>query len=137
MLKRGILWVGAMAAAVVLVAAPQAGAAKYPIKPIKVILATGAGGSHDMHCRAVASVIHEYLGQPFLCTIRGGAGGKIGMTALKRSKPDGYTIGLVTGSHFAVAAHGRDMGFDTLKDFIPFYQVNYAPTMLVARAEKG
>ena len=50
--------------------------AKYPNKPIKVILATGAGGSHDMHCRAVASVIHEHLGQPFLCTVRGGGGGK-------------------------------------------------------------
>ena len=47
MLKRGILWLGAMAAAVVLLAVPQAEAAKYPIKPIKVILATGAGGSHD------------------------------------------------------------------------------------------
>ena len=102
--RKGILWVCAMVVATILMVAPQAGAAKYPIKPIKVILATGAGGSHDMHCRAVASVIHEYLGQPFLCTVRGGAGGKIGMGVLKRSKPDGYTIALGSGSHFAIRA---------------------------------
>tara|TARA_A100001037_G_scaffold110751_1_gene101005 strand:+ start:10519 stop:11505 length:987 start_codon:yes stop_codon:yes gene_type:complete len=110
--------------------------AKYPNKPIKVILATGAGGSHDMHCRAVASVIHEHLGQPFLCTVRGGGGGKIGMTALKRSKPDGYTIALGSGSHFAIAPHARNMGFDPKTDFIPFFQVNYAPFLLVVRSEK-
>jgi len=134
MLKRGILWVGAMAAVVVLVAAPQAGAAEYPIKPIKVILATGAGGSHDMHCRAVASVIHEYLGQPFLCTVRGGGGGKIGMTALKRSKPDGYTIALGSNSHFGIAPHARNMGFDPKTDFVPIFQVNGSPFMLVTKS---
>jgi tripartite-type tricarboxylate transporter receptor subunit TctC len=106
----------------------------YPSKPIKVIIATGAGGSHDLHSRAVASVIPAYLGQAFIIQMKSGGGGKIGMTALKNAKPDGYTIGLTTSSHFAIAAHGKDMGFDTLKDFIPFYQVNFAPTMVVVKA---
>jgi len=132
--RKGILWVCAMVVATILMVAPQAGAAKYPIKPIKVILATGAGGSHDMHCRAVASVIHEYLGQPFLCTVRGGAGGKIGMGVLKRSKPDGYTIALGSGSHFAIAPHARNMGFDPKTDFIPVFQVNGSPFMLVTKS---
>ena len=126
----------AAAVAMMLLASPQAWADKFPTKPVKVILATGAGGSHDMHCRAVASVIHETLGQPFLCTIRGGGGGKIGMGALKRSKPDGYTIALGSGSHFAIAPHARNMGFDPKKDFIPFFQVNYAPFLLVVRSDK-
>jgi len=123
-------------AALALSGAGQAVADTYPSKPIKVIISTGAGGSHDLHSRAVASVIPAYLGQAFIIQMKSGGGGKIGMTALKNAKPDGYTIGLVTGSHFAIAAHGRDMGFDTLKDFIPFYQVNFAPTMLVVRADK-
>ena len=88
-----LLRISAAAVAMMIFAAPQAWADKVPTRPIKVILATGAGGSHDMHCRAVASVIHETLGQPFLCMVRGG--GKIGMGALKRSKPDGYTIASV------------------------------------------
>jgi tripartite-type tricarboxylate transporter receptor subunit TctC len=112
----------------------SAAADTYPSKPIKVIIATGAGGSHDLHSRAVASVIPAYLGQAFIIQMKSGGGGKIGMNVLKKAKPDGYTIGLVTGSHFAIAAHGKDMGFDTLKDFIPFYQVNYAPTMVVVKA---
>ena len=78
-----VVCLGLIVVAVLFMLVGQANA-KYPNRPIKVILATGAGGSHDMHCRAVASVIHEYLGQPFLCTVRGGGGGKIGMTALKR-----------------------------------------------------
>jgi tripartite-type tricarboxylate transporter receptor subunit TctC len=61
------------------------GAAKYSYKPVTVILPISAIGSHDMHCRAMASVIHEYLDQPFLCMIRGGGGGKIGITVLNRS----------------------------------------------------
>jgi tripartite-type tricarboxylate transporter receptor subunit TctC len=134
--RKEFLWSSFIAAAMVLLAAPQAGAAMYPHKPIRVILATGAGGSHDMHCRAVASVIHETLGQPFLCMVRGGGGGKIGMGILKRSKPDGYTIALGSGSHFAIAPHARNMGFDPKTDFIPIFQINYAPFLLVVRKDK-
>lgn len=135
--RRWLLCISGFAAALLLIAAPSpAKAAMYPHKPVRVILATGAGGSHDMHCRAVASVIHEYLGQPFLCMVRGGGGGKIGMGALKRSKPDGYTIALGSGSHFALAVHARNMGFDTLKDFVPIYQVNYAPFLMVSKPDR-
>ena len=47
-------------------AANPVAADTYPSKPIKVIIATGAGGSHDLHSRAVASVIPAYLGQAFI-----------------------------------------------------------------------
>ena len=56
------------------------------------------------------------------------------MTALKRSKPDGYTIALGSGSHFAIAPHARNMGFDPKTDFIPVFQVNGSSFMLVTKS---
>ena len=124
------------AVALLLFTAPQADAAQYPNRPIKVILATGAGGSHDMHCRAVASVIHEYLGQPFLCTVRGGGGGKIGMTALKRAKPDGYTLLLTINGPMVTAPtlYKTSLGYDPLKDLQAISMIGTSPNVLVVPA---
>lgn len=116
--------------------APSADGAQFPSKPIRVILALGAGGSADLNARAVASVAHEVFGQPMIVQLMGGGGGKIGMSALKRSKPDGHTIALASPSHLLISPHVRNMGFDPLKDFIPIFQVTKAAFMLVSPASK-
>jgi len=123
---------GLLVLVLVLVAPLSGEGASYPSKPVKVIVPTGAGGSHDMHARALSSVMHTYLGQPLLVQIMGGGGGKRGMTAMKRAKPDGYTLGMGS-SAMMVAPHARDMGFDPLKDFIPVYSLNEDPTMWIVK----
>ena len=110
--------------------APPAAAEKYPSKPIKIIVPLGAGGSHDLHSRAVASVLHQYIGQPAYVQLMPGGGGKIGMGALKRAKPDGYTLAMGANSHLYMSPHVKDMGFDPFKDFIPVFQINELPYML-------
>lgn len=105
-------------------------AEKYPSKPIKIIVPLGAGGSHDLHSRAVASVLHQYIGQPAYVQLMPGGGGKIGMGALKRAKPDGYTLAMGANSHLYMSPHVKDMGFDPFKDFIPVFQINELPYML-------
>ena len=110
--------------------APPAAADKYPSKPIKIIVPLGAGGSHDLHSRAVASVLHQYIGQPAYVQLMPGGGGKIGMGALKRAKPDGYTLAMGANSHLYMSPHVKDMGFDPFKDFIPVFQINELPYML-------
>ena len=107
-----------------------AAAEKYPSKPIKIIVPLGAGGSHDLHSRAVASVLHQYIGQPAYVQLMPGGGGKIGMGALKRAKPDGYTLAMGANSHLYMSPHVKDMGFDPFKDFIPVFQINELPYML-------
>ncbi|MDP7371890.1 MAG: tripartite tricarboxylate transporter substrate binding protein [Nitrospinota bacterium] len=131
--RRKILWgvASLLAAALLLLAAPIGEAAKYPSKPIRVIVALGAGGSHDMHARAVSSVVYEYLGQPLVVQLMPGGGGKVGMSALLRSKPDGYTVVLASSSHTTIGPHVRNMGYDPLTDFIPVFQVNQADYMIV------
>lgn len=107
-----------------------AAAEKYPSKPIKIIVPLGAGGSHDLHSRAVASVLHQYIGQPAYVQLMPGGGGKIGMGALKRAKPDGYTLLMGANSHLYMSPHVKDMGFDPFKDFIPVFQINELPYLL-------
>jgi tripartite-type tricarboxylate transporter receptor subunit TctC len=77
----------------VLVATAVAGQAQeFPTKPIELILPFGPGGSHDLTARAVASVAHQYLGQPLLVVLRPGGGGAVGSQQVVRAKPDGYTL---------------------------------------------
>ena len=84
-----------LAAAVLLVAAPQAGAqdaADYPNKPVKVIVTVPAGGGVDTVTRLVTERLRTVLGQPFVIENRGGAGGNIAAEAVFNADPDGYTL---------------------------------------------
>ena len=129
-----------LATAALVFIAPLAEAAKYPSKPIKLIVALGAGGSHDLNSRAIASVAHTYLGQPMYVQLMPGGGGKVGMGAFMRAKPDGHTLVLASASHLSVAPHVRNMGYDPLKDFIPvfhFTKQNYMMSTLVKKPWKN
>jgi len=66
---------------------------KYPSKPVQFLIPFGAGGAADVMGRALVQAAEKYLGQPFVSINRPGAGGGIMYTALKNSKPDGYTVG--------------------------------------------
>jgi len=83
--------------AFVMVGAAPAFAADFPTKPIEMQVAYAAGGLADSMARAIAKNMEETLGQPVVVVNKPGAGGALGVTALKSAKPDGYTIGVVTG----------------------------------------
>lgn len=69
--------------------------ADFPEKPVKMIVAFGAGGSTDLMARIFAKYMGEELGQRFVVENRTGAGGEIGWVTLANSPADGYTIGLI------------------------------------------
>jgi tripartite-type tricarboxylate transporter receptor subunit TctC len=68
---------------------------KFPVKAISCIVGSGAGGGMDLTGRAVSSNVEKFLGKPMIIVNKPGAGQEIGMSELQRSKPDGYTIGVV------------------------------------------
>ncbi|WP_062472727.1 Bug family tripartite tricarboxylate transporter substrate binding protein [Variovorax boronicumulans] len=108
------------AAALALLAAPflLAHAADFPSKPIKFIVPYTAGGTTDLVARTVGQKVSEKLGQPVLIDNRGGAGGNIGMDAVAKAAPDGYTIGFGAISTNALNPHiYKSMAFDPRKDF--------------------
>ncbi|WP_422098272.1 Bug family tripartite tricarboxylate transporter substrate binding protein [Variovorax sp.] len=107
------------AAVLALFAAPLfSQAADFPAKPIRFIVPYTPGGTTDLVARTVGQKVSEKLGQPVLIDNRGGAGGNIGMDAVAKAAPDGYTIGFGAISTNALNPHiYKSMAFDPRKDF--------------------
>ena len=93
-------------------------AADYPTKPIRFVVPYTAGGTTDLVARTVGQKVSEKLGQPVVIDNRAGAGGNIGMDAVAKAAPDGYTIGFGAISTNALNPHiYKSMAFDPRKDF--------------------
>ncbi len=71
-------------------------AQSYPAKPIRIIVPTSPGGLNDLLSRTLGKHIAESLGQAVLVDNRPGGGAMIGMSALAKSAPDGYTVAIAT-----------------------------------------
>ncbi|HZP71493.1 MAG TPA: tripartite tricarboxylate transporter substrate binding protein [Pseudolabrys sp.] len=111
---------------------PRAAYAKYPERPIRLIVPFAAGGNADIVGRLVGDRIASALGQPVVVDNRGGAGGSVGAEAVARSAPDGYTLlvgsnGPLTVNPFVQAR----LGYDPLKDFAPVALTSYVPHVII------
>ena len=83
-------WVAA--AAVALVVSPiVASAQAWPAKPIRIIVAYPAGGVSDNIARALADKLAVQLGTPVVIENKAGASGSLGVDAVAKAAPDGYT----------------------------------------------
>jgi len=94
-------------------------AQRYPSKPVKIVVATGAGTVDDLPARIVAEKLSGILGQQFFVENRPGAGGSIGQTFVMKSPPDGYTLLLAGGSMAGARYANANVTYDLLKDFTP------------------
>ena len=122
-----------VAAVLVALCASAATAAElYPVKPVRIIVAVGAGGGDDFAARQVAAKLSELLGQQFFVENRPGAGGMIGQTFVAKSPPDGYTLLLAGGSMAGARYVNANMGYDLLRDFTPVSLIETSPFVLVA-----
>ena len=109
-------------------------AQEFPTKAIELVLPFGPGGSHDLTARAVASVAHQYLGQPLLVVLKPGGGGAVGSQHVIRAKPDGYTLlfgGTGPNTVFALVQKAP-IGPD---QFTSVARINHSPTIFAVRAE--
>ncbi len=105
----------------------------FPSKPIKWIVPFPPGGPTDTFSRAAAQALSDVVKQPVIVDNRPGAGAAIGMEALAKSPPDGYTIGLsTTGSH-AINPHlYAKLAYDPVKDFAPItLGISYVNVLVV------
>ena len=79
-----------------------------------------AGGSTDVLSRILAERLKDKLGQSFVVENRPGAGGNIGIDAVAKSDPDGYTIGAATVGHFSINQYlYAKMPYDSDRDLMP------------------
>jgi tripartite-type tricarboxylate transporter receptor subunit TctC len=68
----------------------------YPVKPIRIVVASSPGGADDFFARALGSELEAFYKQRIVVDNRTGAGGLIGNTIVSRANTDGYTLGMVS-----------------------------------------
>src|SRR5262245_20270618 len=74
-------------------------AEQYPVRPVRLIVPTGAGGNTDTFARIIAEKLRAGLGQQVIVVNRPGADGIIGTDLVAKAKPDGYTLIMVFPTH--------------------------------------
>ena len=77
-------------------------AGNWPDHAVRIVVPYPAGGSTDVLFRMLADRMKDKLGQPFVVENRPGASGNVGIDAVAKSAPDGYTIGTATVGHFSI-----------------------------------
>ncbi|WP_454732978.1 MULTISPECIES: Bug family tripartite tricarboxylate transporter substrate binding protein [Cupriavidus] len=88
----------------------------YPDKPVRLIIPFAPAGTTDVLGRILAKKLTEASGQPFVVDNRPGAGGNIGMDAVAKADPDGYTLGMIITSHAINVSMPPKPSYDVLKD---------------------
>ena len=132
--RRGVLL--ALPAALVLAFAPfSAAQAKWPERPVKIVLPFGAGGVADVTARIMAEKLSDKFGQRVIIENMPGPGGINAARSVVTSPADGYTMGLVTnGTAISVAAF-NNLPFDPVKQFAMVSTVGLFDLVFVVNAE--
>lgn len=112
----------------VLAMAPGAASAQsYPDHPIRMIVPAPPGGGIDIIARVVGEKLSTALGQAVIVDNRPGASNNLGTELLAHAKPDGYTIGIVGGSHNINKFLFKNLGWDPEKSFEPIVYTHEIP----------
>jgi tripartite-type tricarboxylate transporter receptor subunit TctC len=115
-----------------------AGAQTYPSKPVRIINPFAPGGATDIIARHMAQKLTDAWGQPVIVENRPGASGAIGVQAVARSAPDGYTLLIATQTtHAANPALYQNLPYDAAKDFAPLTLAGSTPLALVVHPSVG
>lgn len=132
MLRRTLLLAGLAAPAI---ARAQSA---WPDKPVRFIVPFPPGGSTDVLSRVLAEALGARLGQPVVPENRAGAAGNVGVEAIARARPDGYTIGISTiGPLSAHLALYPSLPFDPRTDFTYLADLYEIPNVFVVNPTSG
>ncbi len=103
----------------------------YPVRPIKIIVPSAAGGGTDSTTRLIAPRLDQFLGQRIVVENRAGAASMIGSEIVARSAPDGYTLLTGISTITIQPSMQKSLPYDVLKDFAPVSQFVVLPNVLV------
>ncbi len=124
-----------LAAAALMLAACIAQAQPYPSRPVRIIVPNAAGGPSDLVGRIMGQRFTELWGQGVVVENRVGAGGNIGVDAVAKAAPDGYTL-LVTNSAPIVVNQSlyASLPYDPIKDLAAISLLASAPMVVIVPA---
>lgn len=104
----------------------------YPSRPITIVAVFGPGSASDTICRIIADKLSPALGQPVIVEDRPGADGALAALYVHHQPADGYTLLMGTNSPLSADPFiHRDLGYDSIKDFVPITRVGSFTLMLV------
>ena len=125
-----ILLMPVLAGALALAGAASAQTDNYPNKPIRLIAPFPPGGSVDVVGRIVGARLSQLLGQQVVIENRSGASGNIGMEAVARASPDGYTIAINTLPLVTNGFLYSRVPYDVVNDFAPVSHLSSSASVL-------
>jgi tripartite-type tricarboxylate transporter receptor subunit TctC len=107
--------------------------APYPNRPIRIVAPFPPGNAADVASRAMIDRLTQRFGQPVIVDNRSGGAGIIGVDAVAKSPPDGYTLLITSISPVAIlpAVH-KKLPYDPEKDLLPISMVGFTSMILVA-----
>lgn len=123
-----------------LLAAPAAAvqAQAWPARPIKIIVPYPPGGQTDVVSRWLGEQLQAVLGQPFVVDNKAGAQGVVGISALKQSPPDGYTILYANSSNMIINKFAMaKLPYDAPDDFEMISQIGMAALGMIVPPSLG
>ena len=109
---------------------------EWPQRPVRLVVPFPPGGGTDATSRLVAERLNLAMGWTMVIDNKPGAGGNIGLDAVAKAAPDGYTIGMGQAANLAInPSLYAKMPFDALKDFTPIASVALQPVVLTVRRD--
>jgi tripartite-type tricarboxylate transporter receptor subunit TctC len=110
---------------------------KFPIKPIRIVASTTAGGQPDGIARMIAQKMSERWGRPVIMDNRPGAGGALAGSMVAKAAPDGYTLYYTLPNLAISAVLQPNLPYDTFKDFTGITQIGFSANLLVVASALG
>ena len=126
-------WMGSMALPPLMTGLP-AMAQDFPDKPIRIIVPLPPGSPPDVLARYLSESLSRDWKQPVIVDNRPGATGMVGLQALARSAPDGYTVGVMFLTHTVLPELMGPLPYNTATDFAPIANLVWLYNVLVVPA---
>lgn len=117
-----------------MVAGAAANAAEYPEKPLVAVVPFAAGSSNDIMARRISPPLAKALGQNIIVENKPGADGRIGIDALAKSAPDGYTILFSGGAVALIPAVRKNVSWDPVRDIQPVAELGSSAYVIAINA---
>ena len=118
-------------------AAAQTTPPSYPNRSIKIVLGFPSGVLTDIVARTFADKLSIRFGQSVVVENRPGAGGTLGAKAVAAAEPDGYTLLFVNSQHAIAPAVYKNLGYDTVADFVGIALVAESPSAVIVSPKMG
>jgi tripartite-type tricarboxylate transporter receptor subunit TctC len=115
---------------------PNTARAEWPERTITIVVPFAAGGPGDVVARLLASELAKQLNQSVIVENRVGASGSIGLMAVARAAPDGYTLTAMSNVILINPAVGK-VSYDPLTDFAPVAYLGASPNAIITSPKSG